>query len=179
MLPALTYMIVPGTSPRGRPGRSDARPPHLPDAGSRARLPLDDGNRRPPGTDRHRRATEDRKWIEVMAGWRHIADVQLERLHAAEPAADEARRDIDAVALADERRQLRPPKGDAIEDVEPTLQHQLRVAATRLARACHRQPEHGDERLRVAGAPRPKACQVAMQLVVDVRGGQSKIDRPE
>src|SRR5512143_857246 len=114
---------------------------------------------------RLRRGVEDRPGLGVVARRRRVADLELERFDAAEPAAAQLGHDVDHVALGDLARQLRPAEGDAVEDVEPALERQLGVPATRLAHLGHRQPEDREQRLRVPRAPRLAPPEVAMQAV--------------
>ena len=76
--------------------------------------------------------------------------------------------DVDPVALADGRREVRPAEGDPVEDVEPALERQLGVPARGLAAAGHGQAEDRDERLRIADPARREAGEAPMEGVVDV-----------
>ena len=62
------------------------------------------------------------------------------------------------------------PEGDAVEHVALAAQGQLAVAAARRADAGHGQPEHGHERIAVARTARREAGELAVQVVVHVRG---------
>ena len=97
---------------------------------------------------------QDRGSLGVGTGRGHVADLELERLEAAERAADEPADDVDPVALGDGRGQVGPAEGDPVEHVELALERQLGVPARRLAAASHGQTQHRDERLRVADAAR-------------------------
>ena len=95
---------------------------------------------------------------------------------SAEPPAGQPRHDVQAIALADDFRDVRPSERDAVEDVEPPLQRQLAVAAGRRAHAGRREPEDGDERLGIARPAWREAREIAMQRVVDVERRQCEID---
>ena len=60
-----------------------------------------------------------------------VADLELERLVAAERPADEAGHDVDPIALEQATGQVVTAEGDAVEDVRVAAQHELGVAAVR------------------------------------------------
>ena len=74
-------------------------------------------------------------------------------------------------------RQLRPAEGDAVEDVEPALEHQLGVAPVGLAGAGDGESEDRDQRLRVAHPAGREAKQVTVERVIDVPSVDGQVDR--
>src|SRR5207248_11406493 len=81
---------------------------------------------------------------------RGVANLELERFHAPEPAAREARDHVDAISLVDRGRELRPAEGDPVEDVSIPAEHELAVAACRFAGPDDGQAEDRDEWLGIA-----------------------------
>ena len=74
-------------------------------------------------------------------------------------------------------REVRPTERDPVEDVEVAAEDELGVAAGGVADAWHGEAEDGHQRLGVPGAERRQAREVAVQPVVDERGGQRQVDR--
>jgi len=112
----------------------------------------------------------------MRARRRGIADLELERLDAAEAAAGEAGDDVDAIALRDLAGELGPAEGDPVEDVEAPLEDELAVAAGGLTGPGHGQSEHGHDGLRVADTGRRQAGELGEQPVVDVGRRQGEIE---
>ena len=125
-----------------------------------------------PGTG----ARQDDGRLGVRPAGRGVADLQLERFEPAERAAGEARDDIDHVALLHECRDVDSPERDPVEDVTIAPQRHRGVVRAGLAHPEHGQPEHRDERLRVAGSVRGQGGQLAVEGVVDAERRQREVD---
>ncbi len=113
----------------------------------------------------------------MTARRRYVADVELERLEAAEVPAGEPRHDIEPVALADHLGDVRPTERDPVQDVEAATERQLGMAAGRGAHAGDGQAEDGDERVGIARAAWGKPGQLAVERVVDVERREREVDR--
>ena len=100
--------------------------------------------------------------VGVEPGRGHVADLELERLEAAERATRQAGDDVDAVALVDRLGEVRPAEGDAVEDVEPAAEGQLAVAAA------------GGPRTRVTVSPRTATSGSGLPMPHGARRGRSR-----
>ncbi len=69
----------------------------------------------------------------MTAGGGHVADLQLQRFEATESAAGQLAHDVDEVAFVDGRCKVGSTEGDPVEDVQSSLERQLRVPARGLA----------------------------------------------
>ena len=119
-----------------------------------------------------------RETREVPSG-RHVADLQLERLEAAELPAVQTRRDVDDVALGQADRQVVAPEGDGVEDLAAPAQHERGVAAGGRPDPADGQAADADQGVRVARRDGPEGVEVAQEPVVDLGGidGQVKEQR--
>ena len=129
---------------RGRTGR-DARPRRGDGERRHAALPASGAapGHGPPGSRR------PRGWLPDV---RDVADLELERLEAAEPPARQAGDDVDPVAFVDGLGEVGAAERDAVEHVALAAEGELAVAAGGGADAGHGEAEDGDERIRVARA---------------------------
>ena len=121
--------------------------------------------------------SQDGRRPRVTARGRHVADIELERLEAAEVPAGEAGHDIQPVALSDDLGDVRPTERDPVQDVEAATERQLGMAAGRGAHAGDGEAEDGDEGVGIARAAWGKPCELAVERVVDVEGGEREVDR--
>jgi len=115
----------------------------------------------------------------VGAGRGHVADLELERLVAAERPADETGHDVDDVALGDRLGEVRPTEGDPVEDVDVPPQGQLAVAAAGGPDAGDREPADEQEWLGIADPARRQPDEVTLEGVVDVERAEGDIDVEE
>jgi hypothetical protein len=106
----------------------------------------------------------------------HVADLELERLEAAERAAGEAGDHVHAIALGQPLGEVGATERDPVEHVDLAAEDQLGVTAVGGPNALHGEAQDGDEGLRVAGAARREAGEVAEQAVVHEPRRQREVD---
>ena len=95
-------------------------------------------------------------------GRRHVADLELERLEAAEPSAGQPGDDVEPIALADDLGDVRPAERDAVEDVAVARSVSWLWPPVAARTRVHGQAEDRDERLGVARAARRETGELAV-----------------
>ena len=111
-----------------------------------------------------------------MTGRGGIADLELDRLVATEPAGHDPGDDIEPVAFVHVRGEVGPPEGDGVDDIEPLAQGQLGVAAVRGADTGHGEALDGDERIGVPGPGRVEPPELGQERVVDLGCWDDEVD---